>query len=1237
MVRTVARVGAVGVAQASIQFRIALRTDLLMSLAIHFHILLGMRQQLAILIATGFTLRLCAAARFAASADASLHILTRSTAAAVVRAVARVGAVGVAQTGFQFRIALRTDLLMSLAIHFHILLGMRQQLAILIATGFTLRLCAAARFAASADASLHILTRSTAAAVVRAVARVGAVGVHCDCCRIITVGTTQDVTLGSLLYYAFHSMVVRLTISAATLFANSQLRTGCFATAAGLGVAGMIGIIDTNFRMRVITIGNPSVVMRGILLGDHSTRQPLLTGGALGAGSVAVSNTSRRHAISRNTFAMAKSSNDILCIHGVTILTLHSTHASFFTGCRSRDFNDIFLVPNMISASRDNTRLCVRGIILTSISKLAIRLTASRSSYLAIIPIMVNGINRFSIGMRRIILTGIGTHTFGLATRLRRHLTLVIVLQLIQLNMVDDISAVAALVLRIAIFFTSRSLVVRLVIMTPARNRFFPNIAADRTSVNLQAIGQTARFRHHRRGFRVSLSRNGIAAGDGHIADFTNNLIFDTGVCTVSRRTGDSHLGMAIFRNRFSLRILADVALIGHRTAIGTVRLILFIGIVAFAPGMLTRRRNDIIVEMTLVILADVMHDTSLAAGGRLGLGTYILMAQHRDRRSSYERTTFAHAVVLHLTVSLTSRRRLHDAGFLGGMAQRRYSLAVLGGATLTGVERVAIHGTGGGHNSASHKVVGSRGFDRPVAVLAGEGHTGVAAERSMGDGINLRTTSLHRTGVASTELRTFGHGVSLCGLLIDITGRTLQRIAMQIRRHQFAADGKLMLAAGFLHHITTVNTRFVRFAVIRTVTHMGCSVLVPGISIIVVVTVAAYIRISSIKVRRHCMGGDSFRIIGQPDRVDRNGHVSDGLRTIHISLSRLLRFSFGTNRQRNHTSAIAGDGGAIRGTVHGCRRIIVQLLNIDSTINHDLGVSAARHVIIGICTRSRREHDALIVRIIVRAAIGAPIRLCIHENITAHVADCTFIQNDRRTRVHFDILANIQHTTAVNSHGNVAIDWQSVIRSVQRLIRNGNLHFGDAQGRTVCINNQTATNILLCHIATANLEHSSSIITLASHERHGQVDVCLLHDNRSIGFHLGAGNNLQLYLNILHAVMRQREYAGLHIRRCSTTTEVFELEILINRGAVLCNHFAGAGNEAPCVQIRTAVHGDGASALHFHIADRAHRRTGATATARNRMVLSRQAHRTIDDNVRTLRHGQRTVICRGNIINGSR
>ena len=75
-----------------------------------------------------------------------------------------------------------------------------------------------------------------------------------------------------------------------------------------------------------------------------------------------------------------------------------------------------------------------------------------------------------------------------------------------------------------------------------------------------------------------------------------------------------------------------------------------------------------------------------------------------------------------------------------------------------------------------------------------------------------------------------------------------------------------------------------------------------------------------------------------------------------------------------------------------------------------------------------------------------------------------------------------------------------------------------------------------------------------------------------------------QRNLHILHGVLTKREHHVTHLRGSRSATEVQDLVPLVNGAAGLHRDRAATGDEAPCVQICTGLHGDGTTGLHFDV-----------------------------------------------------
>ena len=122
----------------------------------------------------------------------------------------------------------------------------------------------------------------------------------------------------------------------------------------------------------------------------------------------------------------------------------------------------------------------------------------------------------------------------------------------------------------------------------------------------------------------------------------------------------------------------------------------------------------------------------------------------------------------------------------------------------------------------------------------------------------------------------------------------------------------------------------------------------------------------------------------------------------------------------------------------------------------------------------------------------------------------------------------------------------------------------------------------------------------------------------------LRAGIQRQRHLNILDVVLGHGEYAVLHTCALAAAPEVRDLEHLVNRCAAVGGDRAGAGDKA--VGIQRSVHSDAAVAFHPH---KTHRASGCGTigiTTSGVFLLGRNAHGTVNGQIRAVRHGQRAV-----------
>ena len=87
---------------------------------------------------------------------------------------------------------------------------------------------------------------------------------------------------------------------------------------------------------------------------------------------------------------------------------------------------------------------------------------------------------------------------------------------------------------------------------------------------------------------------------------------------------------------------------------------------------------------------------------------------------------------------------------------------------------------------------------------------------------------------------------------------------------------------------------------------------------------------------------------------------------------------------------------------------------------------------------------------------------------------------------------------------------------------------------------------------------------------------------HRGINTLAGAGLQGQRHLHILYRVLVEREHLAAHFGASSATAEVQNLVPLVDRAAGLHVDSAAAGDEAPRIQARAALHVDGTAGLHF-------------------------------------------------------
>ena len=295
---------------------------------------------------------------------------------------------------------------------------------------------------------------------------------------------------------------------------------------------------------------------------------------------------------------------------------------------------------------------------------------------------------------------------------------------------------------------------------------------------------------------------------------------------------------------------------------------------------------------------------------------------------------------------------------------------------------------------------------------------------------------------------------------------------------------------------------------------------------------------------------------------------------------------------------------------------------SINSTFNNNFSILQVR---IGTGVGPSRCINYWSKGLIVEAvAEGSPLVSIIYIDIKAgtNSTSCTGSDFNLRTGKHGNILFD-GNIARMDIDRNIAVNRQFVVLRINR--RSTDRHIDRRKGQvTVGVHNKAVrcTIISLHNISGGQIEHSIA----AGNKRNRGSKVRTGHINRGIGIFLSAGVQLQGNFNVLDIVLAQGEYAVFHIGTLGTAAEVRNLEHLIYGTTAVGGNTTGTGNEAIGIQCTAIVDGNVAAALHPDKADSTGRSAAIHLRSRRILLLGREADCTINNQVRTICHGQCAV-----------
>ena len=337
----------------------------------------------------------------------------------------------------------------------------------------------------------------------------------------------------------------------------------------------------------------------------------------------------------------------------------------------------------------------------------------------------------------------------------------------------------------------------------------------------------------------------------------------------------------------------------------------------------------------------------------------------------------------------------------------------------------------------------------------------------------------------------------------------------------------------------------------------------------------------------------------------------------LHIAgvLDQLMGDGLGAGLSHSNTIAGAVDictaGGGVDKAL-GC---------VDGTVDNDLSIHQVGLGTGVLTARGVGEGDQLLVA---GSCIAAPL-VCVVDvdvDIAAQNAGGAFIDDDLCAGQQSQILVH-GDGTFVDMNGQVGVQGQVIVLGVDG--RSTDAHVDGREGHIAVSFHDQAVGlgvVLLDHVTISQVEHGAGV----GNECNSRAKVSAGHVDGGVSVLSSAGMDGQGDLNILDIVLRQGEDAVFHVGTLGAATEVHDLEVLIDLCAALGLDGAGAGDEAVDIQSAAIVDGDLAVAFHLHKADVASGRTTIQPAAVCIAMLGRQAHGTVDGQVRTVSQGQGTI-----------
>ena len=339
----------------------------------------------------------------------------------------------------------------------------------------------------------------------------------------------------------------------------------------------------------------------------------------------------------------------------------------------------------------------------------------------------------------------------------------------------------------------------------------------------------------------------------------------------------------------------------------------------------------------------------------------------------------------------------------------------------------------------------------------------------------------------------------------------------------------------------------------------------------------------------------------------------------IASTLDQLIGHCLITNLSHGHTGFGAVDIGTALGDVD------IALGRIHGTVDenggiHHIGIGTGIGTAGNISQRLELAVDTAGTEGVVAPLISI---VNIHAVALSQRAACTCLHHHLSAGQHSNVLLDIDVAAAVHLDGNVAVDGQLVVLGVD--VGGTHVHGNSGHSQsTIGLYDQAvgAAIVGLGNGAGGQIEHTAA----GTDKGHGRSKVRAGHIDGGIAVLGGTVLQSQRHLDILHVVLGQREHTVVHIGTLRAAAEVHELEHLVHGSTVLGGNGTGTGDETVGIQGTTVIHGDGAVALHLDKTDGAGGRTAVGGAALSRILLGRQADRTVDGQVGTVGQGQGTV-----------